>query len=508
MSAPDAKALQIPVAIYARKSTDAKLEQEVNSISIQCAAARSYIESQRHLGWFCIDEELTDNNVSGATLERPALRRLQKLIKEEKVKVVVVNRLDRLSRSLSQFLELMAFFEEYGVALVSVTQNINTGNAMGRLMLQIIMSFAEFERELIRDRVTERMHAARKNGRFIGGSPPLGYNIKPEGRELEVNEIEAIRVHDIFLLYIELRSVKAVALELTRRGCNNKKWITREGKVTGGNPFNTSSLHNLLTNPIYIGKVTLKDEVFEGLHDGIIDSEIFEQVQSILASNSLQKGNHKRNIHNALLKGLLSCKHCDAPFTHTYTKKGASKLYRYYTCSNKRLNGAHTCPSPTIPAGEIESLVTDQLMSIGTNPELQDLVYKQLAEAIANRAKKAEQTRKTARRQLNRLTRELASSREYGASEPLIKHLEEKRLEAEDLLERAMSQTNWPKPTKKAIAAAIQDMAGLWPTFNEGEKCAFVKTLVRQVEYDAGEGSITLHFNDEGFLPKATGGDA
>lgn len=496
---------RIPAAIYARKSTDAKMEQEVNSISVQRAAARSYIESQHYLGWYCIDEELSDNNQGGATLDRPALRRLMELIEKGAVKIVVVNRLDRISRSLSQFLELMAFFEQHSVSLVSVTQNINTSDAMGRLMLQIIMSFAEFERELIRDRVTERMHAARKKGRFIGGRPVLGYNIKPEGRALEVDELEAIRVRDIFSLYIELCAVKAVVLELRKRGWKNKRWVTKEGKVTGGSDFTVSTLYSLLKNPIYTGKVSLKGTLYEGKHEGIVDSKTFDQVQTILASNDLTKGNRNRNSHDALLKGLLKCKSCKAAFVHTGSKK-KSKYYRYYTCSTKRLNGAHTCPSPSIPAGEIESLVTEQLMSIGTNPELQAMVHSQLVEAMNAKQKVSSQTRKTAKQQLNRITKELASSREFGASESLTLHLEQKRQEAENALENAEKESTWRKPSKEDVIAVVRDMAGLWPTFSAGEKCAFVKTLVRLVEYDAVEGSITLHFNDKGFIPSAREG--
>ncbi len=508
MVVPNTQAVQIPAAIYARKSTDAKLEQQVNSISVQCAAARSFIESQKHQGWYCIDEELSDNNQSGATLKRPALRRLMQLIKKGKVKVVVVNRLDRISRSLSQFLELMTFFEEHGVALVSVTQNINTSTPMGRLMLSIIMSFSEFERELICERVTERMYAARKNGQFLGGRPVLGYNIKPEGRALEIDEIEAIRVREIFELYLELRSIKAVVLELKKRGWKNKQWVTREGKVIGGTDFTASTLHNLLKNQIYTGKVTLKGEIYEGQHNGIVDPDIFARVQSMLANNDVQKGNRNRNSHDALLKGLLKCKSCGTAFVHAGTKK-KSKYYRYYTCSNKRLNGAHACPSPSIPAGEIENLVTEQLMSIGTNPELQEMVHRQLAEAMDAKQATSARAKKTATQQLNRITKELASSREFGASESLILHLEQKRQEAENALENAEKDATWHQPSKEDVIAVVRDMAGLWPMFNTGEKCAFVKTLIRQVEYDAVEGSITLHFNDEGFIPSAhEGGEA
>jgi site-specific DNA recombinase len=498
----------LPAIIYARKSTDAKLEQEVNSISVQCASARSFIESQKNLGWYGLDEELIDNNVSGATMKRDGIERLKKLILEGKVKVVVVNRLDRISRSLSQFLELMTFFEKHDVSLVSVTQNINTSTPMGRLMLSIIMGFSEFERELICERVTERMHAARKNGQFIGGRPILGYNIKPEGRALEVDEVEAIRVREIFQLYLELRSIKAVVIELKKRDWKNKQWVTREGKITGGSAFTTSTLHNLLQNLIYIGKVTLKGKIYEGQHEGIIDPDIFARVQALRTDNDVQKGNRNRNRHDALLKGLLTCKSCGTAFIHTGTKK-KSKYYRYYTCANKRLYGAHVCPSPSIPAGEIENLVTEQLFSIGTKPELQEMVYRQLVETLENKQVASTHAHKTATKQLNRITKELASAREFGASESLILHLEQKRQEAENALENAEKKGAWCKPSKNKVLAVIRDMAGLWPTFNTGEKCAFIKTLIQQVEYDALEGSITLHFNDEGFAATALeGGEA
>jgi site-specific DNA recombinase len=505
MIIPKAKTEQIHVAVYCRKSTDAKLEQQVNSISVQRAAAKSYIDSQQHLGWQCLDEEFSDNNVSGAILNREALNRLVQRITEGKVKVVVVNRLDRISRSLSQFLELMAFFEKHGVALVSVTQNINTSDAMGRLMLQIIMSFAEFERELICDRVTERMCAARKNGQFVGGRPPLGYKIKPEGGELEIDELEAIRVREIFELYLELRSVKATACELKCRGLFNKKWITRQGNVCGGNPFSISGLHNLLTNRVYVGEVLFKGEIFDGKHDGIIDPRLFEQVQSVLANNSVQKGNRKRNSHSALLKGLLICKTCGTAFVHCYAKK-STRIYRYYSCGRRRLEGSTACSTPSIPAGEIESLVVDQLMSIGTNPDLQEEVYRQLVDALERKQVEAKKCLKTALEQRNRLERELASSREFEAPLTLIKHLESKKQDAEELLKDSESDAVVAIPSRADVAGVLQDMQGLWPTFNTGEKCAFVKALVRKVEYDSVEGRITLHFNDDGFMPSTTGG--
>ena len=503
MNTPD----PVPVAIYTRKSTDAKVEQEVHSLSVQRASAESFVASQQHRGWFCLSEKYDDNNISGGTLERPALQRLKQHICEGRIKVVVINRLDRISRSLSQFLELTEFFEKHGVALVSVTQNFNTGDSMGRLMVQIIMSFAEFERSLIRDRVTERLHAARRKGRFIGGPPVFGYNIKPKGGELEIDELEAIRVREIFELYLELRSIKSTVHELNRRGWHNKKWITREGKVSGGNAFSTSSIHHLLSNPVYSGKVTLKGEIFEGKHEGIVDLKLFERVQAMLAGNSVQGGNRRRNKHSAILKGLLICKACNAPFVHTYTRK-KNRMYRYYTCGHKRDHGADTCPSVPIPAGEIESLVVDQLFSIGTNPELQEMVCRQLNEAIEQKRIDLVQRRKTTRQQLDRIHRELASSREFDALPSLIHHLESKQREAENLLERIDAEETLRAPSGREIAEILNDMRSLWPSFNEGERCAFVRTMVSQVDYDAVDGNITLHFNDAGFLPDAARGGA
>ena len=506
MSIQDKDVPKIPAIIYARKSTDAKLEQQVNSISVQCASARSYIESQKHLGWYCLDEELIDNNISGATMDRGGIARLKQLICDGEVKIVVVNRLDRISRSLSQFLELMAFFEDHGISLVSVTQSINTSTAVGRLMLSIIMGFAEYEREMITERVTERMHAARRNGQFIGGRAPLGYDIRAEGRALEINEPEAVRVREIFARYLELRSVKDVVLELRRRGWSNKQWITRDGRSTGGNPFSISTLHKLLTNPIYIGKVTLKGEVFEGQHEGILDGDIFEQVQTVLKNNDLTKGQRRRNSHDAMLKGLLKCKCCGAGFVHVGTKKKSNngyRYYRYYTCSNKRLNGAHACPSPHIPAGDIEKLVADQLMAIGTDPCLQETVYGQLASSIEEKLQSAEQVRRDAELKLGRITRELDSSRKFEASEPLLIHLEHKCSEAEKALTKAERQTKLRIPSQHEFIATARNMAGLWPSLNEREKCSCIKKLVREVEYDAMEGKLEIHFNEAGF----TGGE-
>lgn len=491
----------IPVAIYARKSTDALLEREVHSLSVQRDSAESFIQSQQHRGWKCLDEHFDDNNISGATLERPALKRLKKLILKGKVKVVVINRLDRISRSLSQFLELTEFFDEHDVSLVSVTQNFNTGDSMGRLMVQVIMSFAEFERSLIRDRVKERMQAAKRKGRFTGGHPILGYNIKPEGRALEIDEMEATRVREIFKLYLNLESVKGTANELKKRGWKNKLWITRAGKPIGGSDFSTTGLHNLLRNPIYIGKVKVEDELVDGQHEAIVDTKLYNKVQQQLSNNCMHEGNLKRNSSSSLLKGLLVCTCCDAPFTPNFTKK-KNRTYRYYTCHRKRSEGANACPSPNLPAGEIESLVVEQLFTIGSNKDLQDSVYSQLKALVSEKTTQQTQEQKVARQQLDRINRELTTSRELEAPLSLIRHLELKQNEAESVLED--KHRNLIKLPKKAqVADTLREIQSLWPSFTPEERCLFVRSLLHRVDYDSEGGKITLHFSENGFLPQS-----
>lgn len=491
----------IPVAIYCRKSTDAHTEREVHSLSVQRASAKSFIESQQHRGWKCLTEHFDDNNISGATLDRPALKRLKQRILEGDVKVVVINRLDRISRSLSQFLELTEFFDQHGVSLVSVTQNFNTGDSMGRLMVQVIMSFAEFERSLIRDRVKERMQAAKRRGQFTGGRPILGYNIKPGGRELEIDELEAERVRAIFELYLELGSVNATSKELHRRGWNNKLWITREGKAIGGRPFSNNGLHSLLRNPLYIGKVKTDDGLVDSKHEGIVDLKLYDRVQRRLASNCMHMGNMKRNATSSLLKGILFCKCCGTLFVPNYTKKN-QRTYRYYTCAKKRAEGTHACSSPILPAGEIESLVTEQLFAVGDNPELQKLVHQQLRDLLKHKKEDEAQHKKSARQQLDRINRELTTSREMEAPLSLIRHLEQKQREAESALESATQQTI-KMPSQTQIAASLSNIQSLWPSFTQEERAEFVSSLLQRVDYDALSGKVTLHFNESGFLPKS-----
>ena len=268
-------------AIYTRKSHEEGLEQEFNSLDAQREAAEAYIESQRMLGWRALTDRYDDGGFTGGNMERPALKRLLADIEAGEIDCVVVYKVDRLSRSLLDFARIMETFEKHGVSFVSVTQQFNTTNFMGRLTMNILLSFARFEREIISERTRDKMSAARRKGKWVGGMPVLGYDVDPRGGRLVVNEEEAAQVHAIYELYLEHRSLIPVVRELGRRGWRNKRWITKKGTTHGGSPFTKHTLFRLLTNVIYIGKVSYKGTIYPGEHDAIVDAKVWKRVQEL-----------------------------------------------------------------------------------------------------------------------------------------------------------------------------------------------------------------------------------
>jgi site-specific DNA recombinase len=243
-------------AIYTRKSTEEGLAQEFNTLEAQRESAEAYVQSQRHAGWTALAERYDDGGYTGANLERPGLRRLLVDIEAGRIDCVLVYKVDRLSRSLLDFARLMEILERCNVSLVSITQPLNTTGSLGRLTLNILLSFAEFERSMIADRTRDKMAAARRKGKWVGGTPVLGYDIAETGGKLLVNQQEARLVQAIFTLYIEHESVASLLAEIQARNWTTKRWRTREGKENGGQQFVRPTLERLLKNILYIGKVS------------------------------------------------------------------------------------------------------------------------------------------------------------------------------------------------------------------------------------------------------------
>jgi site-specific DNA recombinase len=276
----------IRCAIYTRKSTEEGLDSDFNSLDAQRESAEAYIKSQAGEGWIALPDHYDDGGYTGGNMERPALGFLLEDIHDGKIDCVVVYKVDRLSRSLIDFARIIDVLDKHDVSFVSVTQQFNTSNSMGRLTLNILLSFAQYEREIIAERTRDKMCAARRKGKWVGGIPMLGYDVDPKGGRLIINPEEADVVREIFRLYLERQSLIKLAQELNKRSWTTKSWVTRDGKKRYGKPFTKTNLHSLLTNVIYLGKVEHQGELYEGEHNAIIDEATWVRVQQVMQGNS------------------------------------------------------------------------------------------------------------------------------------------------------------------------------------------------------------------------------
>jgi DNA invertase Pin-like site-specific DNA recombinase len=345
-------------AIYTRKSTEEGLEQEFNSLAAQREAAEAFIESQGREGWIVLPEHYDDGGFSGANMDRPALVRLLEAVAAGALDCVVVYKVDRLSRSLLDFARLMNLFEQHNVSFVSVTQQFNTNTSLGRLTLNIVLSFAQFEQELIGERTRDKMSAARRKGKWLGGCPVLGYDIAVGGGKLIVNQAEAERVRTIFALFAEHRSILLTLAELERRGWRLKSWTSKKGQFRAGRPFTQNSLWRLLTNITYTGVVGYKGAIYEGEHEAILAADTWQRVQDLLVRSSEGSGHKPRNKQHALLAGLLRCEACGRAMIPTCSVK-KNRRYRYYVCLNARQNRSAACPGQSVAALQIETSIVE-----------------------------------------------------------------------------------------------------------------------------------------------------
>src|SRR6202163_4645318 len=285
-------------AVYTRKSSEEGLEQEFNSLQAQREACEAFIKSQRHEGWVCLLDGYDDGGLSGATMERPALQQLLAEIQAGRVDIVVVYKVDRLTRSLADFAKIVEILDARGVSFVSVTQQFNTTTSMGRLTLNVLLSFAQFEREVTGERIRDKIAASKKKGMWMGGNVPLGYDASE--RTLVLNPAEAETVRRIFDLYRKLGCVRRVKEEADRLGLRTKCSTTADGTKRGGRPFSRGHLYGLLSNPIYTGQIAHKDELYPGQHPALIDDESWSTVRDQLAANT---SNHRRRANPDFSKG-------------------------------------------------------------------------------------------------------------------------------------------------------------------------------------------------------------
>jgi site-specific DNA recombinase len=347
---------KVRCAIYCRKSSEEGLTQQFNSLDAQYEACLSYIQSQRHEGWIAIDDRYDDGGFSGGTLDRPAVKRLIRDIEEGKVDTVVCYKIDRLSRSLADFVKLVEIFECGRVTFVSITQQFNTTTSMGRLTLNILLSFGQFERELASERIRDKFLASRKRGLWMGGHAPLGYDV--HDRKLVINDAEASLVQHIFQRFLQVGSATKLIQGLNAAGHRTKR----------GKPFDKGIVYKLLHNPIYTGRVTHKQAVYEGQHEAIVDRDTWDKVHTILAENAHRRASRTRAATPALLKGLIFGPDGRAMVPSHTRRRG--RLYRFYRTTTALKLGHEACPIRSVPAGDVEAAVIGQIRALLRAPEV------------------------------------------------------------------------------------------------------------------------------------------
>jgi DNA invertase Pin-like site-specific DNA recombinase len=347
-------------AIYTRKSSDEGLEQSFNSLDAQREACEAFIASQRHEGWQAIATHYDDGGYSGGSMERPALKRLLDDVAANKVNVIVVYKVDRLTRSLADFAKIVEAFDAKGVSFVSVTQQFNTTSSMGRLTLNILLSFAQFEREVTGERIRDKIAASKKKGMWMGGLVPLGYD--REGRKLVPNPKEAELIIKIFSLYLELGCVRKLAERLDRDKIRSKVWNTQTGARLGGVAFARGALYHLLRNRLYIGEIRHREQWYPGEHEGIVPRVLWDRVQAQLNSNLRKRRNQVRERASSLLTGMVEDEH-GTRYTPSFTVR-RGRRYRYYVSQIVIKNVASEGNDLTrVPAQELENRVMEKLIA-------------------------------------------------------------------------------------------------------------------------------------------------
>ncbi len=358
-------------AIYTRKSSEEGLDQDFNSLDAQRESCEAYVTSQKHEGWIALTDKYDDGGISGGTLERPALKRLMRDIDEGLVDQIVVYKIDRLTRSLGDFAKLVDRLDAANASFVSVTQSFNTATSMGRLTLNVLLSFAQFEREVTAERIRDKIAASKKKGMWMGGMVPLGYNAA--GRTLEVNGEEAETVRSLYALYHKYRTVREVAQQVKMLGLRSKKRISAKGIQSGGIALDRGHIHYILTNPVYAGRIRHRDKIYEGLHEAIIEPAVWDNVQTALQGKAAHiRGGGNRVKDPSPLIGKLFDETGDR-FTPSHSNK-RGKRHRYYISHRlvKRA-GEKDLSGWRLPALQLEQQITNTMqehLAIAATPAM------------------------------------------------------------------------------------------------------------------------------------------
>ena len=487
-------------AIYTRKSTTNGLEQEFNSLDAQHEACEAYAKSQ---GWTLVDGRYDDGGFTGANVERPAFQRRLHDVDAKRVDVVVVYKVDRLSRSLLDFAKVMDRFNQAGVAFVSITQNFSTADAIGRLTLNMLMSFAEFEREMIAERTRDKIHAARKKGKWTGGPVPYGYDVV--SGKLVVNKLESVVVREIFDDYLRHRSPTRILEELRTKGRQPKRYVTKAGTVGGTRAWSVTAVLRILKSPLYIGKVGIAGETYDGEHEAIVEAEKFEQVQAVLggrapiATKSVQRG--------YLLRGVLRCGVCGSAMTPASAYKG-KREYRYYRCTKRDREGRGACPTRPLTAPAVEAFVVERLRRIAANATLVTRVTSAIDKRMTAAQDKLERERRELPREVGRLSSEtkslVSSLAEMGAAgrkaiSLRLDQVAQALVLAQERLRTVEERLEQMAKVRAEAAWTAETLAGfdrLWDKLTEDNRARLVGCLVQRVVVNEGANTLRIELVD------------
>jgi len=477
-------------AIYTRKSTDENLDTDFNSLDAQRESAENYIRAQQHEGWIALPDRYDDGACSGATVERPALQRLMTDVRAGRIDTIVVYKIDRFSRSLMDFARLVEELEQHDVSLVAVTQQFNTTTSMGRLTLNILLSFAQFEREVIAERIRDKIAAEKRRGKYLGGMPPLGYDVDRDRKLLLVNQEEASLVRQVFRRYLQIGSVVALIKELNAAGHKTKSWTTRKGIHRPGVPWAKNHVYRLLTNPLYIGLIKHKDKTYPGQHEAIIEKSLWDEVQTSLndSGGHRTRANATRAKTPAMLKGIIRCGHCGTTMGVTFTKKN-NRTYRYYLCGHANKNGYESCPVRSIPAGDIENAVMLQVRRVFQAPEI-------LVEALGAIQKQEREGRKRLAGKRAAIEDEIVTTRanasrliksqigENGGNGFVSEELDGLERQVDDLngrlrlVSEELDMLERRPTTEAALARELQILDHIWDELFPAERARLIRLVV------------------------------
>jgi site-specific DNA recombinase len=483
-------------AIYTRKSTEEGLNQDFNSLDAQRDSGEAYVRSQTGEGWTLLSDQYDDGGFTGANMDRPALRRLLADVQAKKVDCIVVYKVDRLSRSIRDFGKIMEILEKHGAMFVSVTQQFNTTTSLGRLTLNILLSFAQFEREIISERTRDKQILARKRGKWTGGHLPLGYDLE-DGR-LIVNEWEAARVRQIFEWYLEGQAVHGIVAKCEGLGWQHKQWATKEGKTFGGHPMRKCHIYTMLANPLYAARIRAADEIVAATHPRIVDDNTFDLVQQKLKENTRNPGGEHRHKLEALLRGLLYCSCCGSAMSPSYSSS-KNRRYRYYVCLRTIQKKGDGCTTRAVSAPMVEEAVIESVRRFAMTPEVVEatarVARQRLTEELGRHREELKAVNVRVRNAKSQLVRakNLEADRETSLREIVTSG--EAKAEA---LRSAVERGERLRFDDRMVRQHLVTFDDVWKTMTIEQQAGLLRHLIERVGYDARGDKVKVTYNSNG----------